>query len=382
MRRSVIAPLVLILAACGGGGGGSSSGSSGDFCSSANSFAEMGAMIAGSGTPEDMAGLTPALEELKKTAPKEIRSDVGDVVDAYKEILDLIGNGQSPESDEAMGKLMSIALEVAKPAERMTNFIKDTCGLDIEATAATAPTNVDGGSSDFEPGPISYEVVNLDPQNAPVDVYVTTTDGMVKEFEIEKGLAAGETVTVNPPSPGYLLVVPAGTKTIDSFSDANIASYYVDENDGHGARRLVVVHPDFSSFAKVEGASTSDEFWLDSTADVSFNEMPASIPGKFVLAIANITKDSFYVAAPGAGQCLEPAVSGFEDVGIGGTSRIPYAFEPGAYDVAIHSWDAGDYDCTLDPVGSFSGKGTDGGRALAIIYSDADGKPAVWTLDI
>lgn len=392
MRRitslSVFALLSLGLVACGGGGGdsgSSSGGSSGDFCAAANEFASLNSVINGATQPDDLKGqldvIKASLDDLASSAPKEIRGDVKDVVKAYGSLVTMITESDPSDPEAMMGDMMAIGLSIAESAQRMNDFILSECGLDLDAVAATAPTNVDGGAGDFEPGPVAYEVVNLDATNGPVDVYVTTTNGFVNEYEIAKGLAVGESITVNPPMPGYLLVVPAGEQTIDSFSDVNLASEYVSEDDTYGPRRLVVVHPDYSSFADTEGAATSSTYWYDSEDDSWSNAVKDATPGKHVVTVTNLTKASMNASTPGAGLCLTTSDTSQEGLLIGGTSALPFAFDPGAIDLTLHDYDAGDYDCTLEPVATWSGTGTDGGRTLVVVYSDAAGSPAIWSVD-
>ncbi|MFM7490499.1 MAG: hypothetical protein ACKO36_09200 [Actinomycetota bacterium] len=50
--------------------------------------------------------------------------------------------------------------------------------------------------------------------------------------------------------------------------------------------------------------------------------------------------------------------------------------------MTIHDFDAGDYDCLLDPIATWEGTGTDGGRTLVVVYSDEAGAPAIWSIDI
>ena len=391
MRRLI--PLVLssiLLVACGGGGDGDSgfseSGSgSGDFCSAANQFAALNSVINEATQPDDLqsqlAPIESALSDLEKSAPKEIKSDVEDVVEAYGQIVKFISESDPSDPEAMMGEMLAIGFSIAEPAERMNQYILTECGLDLDAVAATAPTNIDGGAGDFEPGPVSYEVVNIDANNGPVDVYVTTTNGFVNEYEIVKGLAFGESVSVNPPMPGYLVVVPAGTTTIDSFGEANLASESVSETDIYGPRRLVLIHADFSSFADVAGEQTSSTFWFDSEDDTWANAVKDAVAGKHVVTIANLIAPAMNASTPGAGACLTTSDTSMEGALIGGTSILPFEFDPGSISVTIHDYDAGDYDCLLDPIATWEGTGTDGGRTLVVVYSDAAGTPAIWSID-
>jgi hypothetical protein len=205
---------------------------------------------------------------------------------------------------------------------------------------------------------------------------------MVNEYEIVKGLAFGESVSVNPPMPGYVVVVPAGTTTIDSYSEVNLASEYVSEDDTYGPRRLVLLHPDLSSFADVEGGPTSTTYWFDAEDDSWSNAIKDAVPGQHVVTVANLTGASMNAALPGAGACLTTSDPTQEGLLIGGTTALPFSFAPGPIDIEIHDYDAGDYDCLLTAVASWSGQGTDGGRTLVVVYSDEAGLPVVWSIDI
>jgi hypothetical protein len=384
MRRLI--PLVLasvLLVACGGGGDGDSSfsndagggdGGSGDFCAAANQFAALNSVINEATQPDDLeAQLAPiesALSDLENSAPKEIRDDVKDVVEAYGQIVKFITESDPSDPEAMMGEMFAIGFSIAEPAERMNQYILTECGLDLEAVAATAPTNIDGGAGDFEPGPVAVEVVNLDANNGPVDVYATTTNGMVNEYEI-----------VNPPMPGYVVVVPAGTTTIDSYSEVNLASEYVSEDDTYGPRRLILLHPDLSSFADVEGGPTSTTYWFDAEDDTWSNALKDAVPGQHVVTVANLTGASLNAALPGAGACLTTSDSTQEGLLIGGTTALPFSFAPGPIDIGLHDYDAGDYDCLLSAVASWSGQGTDGGRTLVVVYADEAGSPVVWSID-
>ena len=391
MRRLI--PLVLssiLLVACGGGGDGDSGfsgggGNAGDFCAAANEFAALNSVINEATQPDDLESqldvIKASLDDLKNSAPKEIKGDVKDVVEAYGTLVELITQSDPSDPEAMMGDMMAIGFSIAEPAQRMNDFILSECGLDLDAVAGTAPTNIDGGAGDFEPGPVSYEVVNIDAANGPVDVYVTTTNGFVNEYEIVKGLAFGDSVSVNPPMPGYLVVVPAGTTTIDSFGEANLASELVSETDIYGPRRLVLIHADFSSFADVVGAQTSSTFWFDSEDDTWANAVKDAVPGKHVITIANLIAPAMNASTPGAGACLTTSDTSMEGALIGGTSILPFEFDPGSITVTIHDHDAGDYDCLLDPIATWEGTGTDGGRTLVVVYSDAAGAPAVWSID-
>ena len=391
MRRLI--PLVLssiLLVACGGGGDGDSGfsgggGNAGDFCAAANEFAALNSVINEATKPDDLESqldvIKASLDDLKNSAPKEIKGDVKDVVEAYGTLVELITQSDPSDPEAMMGDMMAIGFSIAEPAQRMNDFILSECGLDLDAVAGTAPTNIDGGAGDFEPGPVSYEVVNIDAANGPVDVYVTTTNGFVNEYEIVKGLAFGESVSVNPPMPGYLVVVPAGTTTIDSFGEANLASESVSETDIYGPRRLVLIHADFSSFADVVGAQTSSTFWFDSEDDTWANAVKDAVPGKHVVTIANLIAPAMNASTPGAGACLTTSDTSMEGALIGGTSILPFEFDPGSINVTIHDHDAGDYDCLLDPIATWEGTGTDGGRTLVVVYSDEAGAPAIWSID-
>lgn len=392
MRRLI--PLVLssiLLVACGGGGDGDSGfsgggGNAGDFCAAANEFAALNSVINEATQPDDLESqldvIKASLDDLKNSAPKEIKGDVKDVVEAYGTLVELITQSDPSDPEAMMGDMMAIGFSIAEPAQRMNDFILSECGLDLDAVAGTAPTNIDGGAGDFEPGPVSYEVVNIDAANGPVDVYVTTTNGFVNEYEIVKGLAFGDSVSVNPPMPGYLVVVPAGTTTIDSFGEANLASELVSETDIYGPRRLVLIHADFSSFADVVGAQTSSTFWFDSEDDTWANAVKDAVPGKHVVTIANLIAPAMNASTPGAGACLTTSDTSMEGALIGGTSILPFEFDPGSITVTIHDHDAGDYDCLLAAVSTWSGQGTDGGRTLVVVYSDEAGAPAIWSIDI
>lgn len=390
MRRLIpLALASLLLAACGGGGNGGSSessGSSGDFCAAANQFAALNSVINEATQPDDLesqlAPIESALSDLEKSAPKEIENDVKDVVEAYGEIVKFITESDSSDPEAMMGEMLAIGFSIAEPAERMNQYILTECGLDLDAVAATAPTNIDGGAGDFEPGPVAIEVVNLDANNGPVDVYAVTTNGFVNEYEIAKGLAFGGSVSVNPPMPGYVVVVPAGTVTIDSYSEDNVASEYVSDGDTYGPRRLIIVHPDLSSFAEVEGEPTATTFWFDSEDDSWSNAIKDATPGQHVVSVANFTGASMNAAVPGAGVCLTTSDPTQEGLLIGGTTTLPFSFSPGPIDIGLHDYDAGDYDCLLAAVTSWSGQGTDGGRTLVVVYSDEAGTPAIWSIDI
>jgi len=391
MRRLI--PIVLfsvLLVACGGGGGDTGfsggGGDAGDFCAAANEFAALNSVINEATQPDDLqsqlAPIESALSDLEKSAPKEIKADVADVVDGYGQIVKFITESDPSDPEAMMGDMMAIGFSIAEPAQRMNDFILSECGLDLDAVAGTAPTNIDGGAGDFEPGPVSYEVVNIDATNGPVDVYVTTTNGFVNEYEIAKGLAFGESVTVSPPMPGYLVVVPAGTTTIDSFGEANLASESVSETDIYGPRRLVLIHADFSSFADVVGAQTSSTFWFDSEDDSWANAVKDAVAGKHVVTVANLIEPALNASSPGAGACLTTSDSSMEGALIGGTSILPFEFDPGSITLTIHDYDAGDYDCLLEPIATWEGTGTDGGRTLVVVYSDSAGAPAIWSIDI
>ena len=392
MRRLI--PLVftsLLLVACGGGGDGDSSfsesgGDSGDFCAAANRFAALNSVINEATQPDDLesqlAPIESALSDLEKSAPKEIKADVADVVDGYGQIVQFISEADSSDPEAMMGEMLAIGFSIAEPADRMNQYIIADCGLDLDAVAATAPTNIDGGAGDFEPGPVAVEVVNLDASNGPVDVYAVTTNGFVNEYEIVKGLAFGESVSVNPPMPGYVVVVPAGTVTIDSYSEANLAAEYVSEDDIYGPRRLILLYPDLSSFAEVEGGPTATTFWFDAEDDTWSNAIKDATPGQHVVTVANFTGASMNASVPGAGACLTTSDSTQEGLLIGGTTALPFSFAPGPIDIGLHDYDAGDYDCLLTPVAAWSGQGTDGGRTLVVVYSDEAGAPAIWSIDI
>ena len=392
MRRMI--PIVLasfLLVACGGGGDGDSSfsesgGDSGDFCAAANQFAALNSVINEATQPDDLqsqlAPIESALSDLEKSAPKEIKTDVADVVDGYGQIVKFITESDPSDPEAMMGEMLAIGFSIAEPAERMNQYILAECGLDLDAVAATAPTNIDGGAGDFEPGPVAVEVVNLDASNGPVDIYATTTNGFVNEYEIVKGLAFGESVSVNPPMPGYVVVVPAGTETIDSYSETNVATEYVSEDDTYGPRRLILLHPDLSSFADVEGGPTATTFWFDAEDDTWSNAIKEATPGQHVVTVANFTGASMNAAVPGAGACLTTSDSSQEGLLIGGTTALPFAFAPGQIDIGLHDYDAGDYDCLLTAVAAWNGQGTDGGRTLVVVYSDDTGAPAIWSIDI
>jgi hypothetical protein len=152
MRRMITTMTVVALAAgtlvaCGGDDGGGASGA--DFCETAEAFkvqSDSGDAIfdADEAPSSDQlrdvfVGLRSATSDMVDAAPEEIADDaklVGDAIDGFVGALeDADFDAEAIVTDPAFAETMDSLTgpEVTAAQDRITAFVKDECGVDLDA---------------------------------------------------------------------------------------------------------------------------------------------------------------------------------------------------------------------------------------------------------
>ncbi len=250
------------------------------------------------------------------------------------------------------------------------------------STPAGTPTSTATitGSADYQPGSITYRVVNLfstlEGGKPDLEVYVRT-DGVVTAYRQDAALVFGNlTDYFAPPEPGTVVAMPSGTGSPTCVVNCDHFVVEASTTSGQGKQRTIVVYGDPSSTATTPaGQAATYEMWEYPDADAIgryANAMPPADPAKVtILAFADPVEGADFglrVARPGQAGCSKGVKQPTELVG--GTQIVAFAYDPGAFDLMIH--DSSDADCSKDPVGGpFSVLADAGSRGYLVLY----GKP-------
>lgn len=250
--------------------------------------------------------------------------------------------------------------------------------------ADDGPSGLDGGADDFEPGDVRYRFVHVAPDFGDVDIYAFTGQGLVREYLLEEDLAFGTVLEdLRPPADGSLVVFPAGTTDLDHFTnDALVGQFSTVNVDDEGAVHTLVLAPSDDP----DGVEVTNYWELPDPALVgqSANALPPAVAGRGLVVTASDAGEltPVYVAVPGAGACLVPQPPATPNLAVGGTSVLAYELDPGTSELAFHSFDDQDFDCTQAPVLTTSVDVGAGQRMLVLLHEDDAGELAAMALPL
>jgi hypothetical protein len=279
--------------------------------------------------------------------------------------------GSDDDDDAAAGDTSSTTVA---PADASTTT----------APADDGPPGLDGGVDDFDPGDVTYRFVHVAPDFGDVDIYAYTGQGLVQEYLVEEDVGFGTVLEgLRPPIDGSLVVFPAGTTDLDHFSnDALVAQFSTVNVDDEGNQHTLVLAP----YDDADGVEVTNYWELPEPALVgqSANALPPAVAGRGLLVAASDAGEltPVYVAAPGAGACTAPQPPASLDLAVGGTSVLAYEVDPGTNELAFHSFDGQDFDCTGGPVLTTSVTVEAGQRVLVLLHQDDAGELAAMALPL
>jgi hypothetical protein len=186
MRKFLALPFALALfvplAACGGGDDEESSSSSGsssasassedeettttteeddggdgeasdEFCGMAETFAEEENLDElDFEDPDDVEIAVGLLEEFRDAAPDDVAEDIDLLVEAFGAIVEVLNdNPDDPEAQaEAFAELEEEFADVEQATERVEEFTREACGVDISGDSGTDTTEASGSGVEGE----------------------------------------------------------------------------------------------------------------------------------------------------------------------------------------------------------------------------------------
>ena len=236
-----------------------------------------------------------------------------------------------------------------------------TMADDEVATETTMADDALGEADAFEPGAEIFRVVNLTAE--PTDIYVRTT-GLLEGFEIQPGLAPGETTEYfAPPQDGSVIVTTAeaGDPTCVSGCDHIIADISV--WDDTGDTFTVLLHD-------ADGEPEAYDFWEETGANTeSANAMVAADPstGQFVAVAVDVADSRFgmRLGLSDVDGCVEP-INLNGGILVGGNQTPAYVYDGDSTEVYLY--DNLDDTCTGEPVGGpFAITGEPGTRTFLFL---------------
>lgn len=168
MRRllALTVGLVLFAGACsGGGGGGAAGGGTGRYCDAVKGFQDLQSElespdVSPDASPEEafdamrasFRELRGQIEDLGGVAPSSIRGDVNRLVDAALELIDIFLEIDDPTdlagNSDALSRMSELQEEVADAQERVSEFTKTECGIDLDEGSTETDTDTDTGLPD------------------------------------------------------------------------------------------------------------------------------------------------------------------------------------------------------------------------------------------
>lgn len=218
----------------------------------------------------------------------------------------------------------------------------------------------DAGDDTYEPGPVSYRVVNFADQ--PVDLYVRT-QGLVKAYEAEAGVAPGAvTGWYAPPADGAFVVTTAGADDPECVATCPHILVSLTAFESDGPVHTVVLYDEGDQVRAYD-------LWEDPVGESgNANAMPPADPATalFVVNAIDVTDADFGLRLGLAGTpgCVAPV--GNANILVGGTSTPAFAFDGGSVDVSVY--DNQDQECAGDPVGGpFTIAGGPGSRTHLVL---------------
>lgn len=218
------------------------------------------------------------------------------------------------------------------------------------------------------PGTVRFRVVNLG--HAPVDIYVRS-QGVVEAELVDEGLTAGQASDYfAPPDPGALVVTEAGAGDPTCVTDCDHFVGDWSTTAGRGDQITVFVY---------DGGAV-DLWEHPSQEDVGrfANALPpADASQAMLIAVGQAVSGAEFglrLAYAGEDGCRRDMAD--SNLLVGGTSMLPFAFEPGSVEVSV--FPATDTDCGGDPIGGpFTVAGSAGSQTLLLLWGSLESVEAV-----
>ena len=133
LALGLLAPAAILLAACSGSGGSEKA-----FCTKVQ--AQQAALAGAVASPDQAAAVASLFDQLASVAPAPIQ-------DSWKTLTSLVHQAAaaSPGDTSARQATLQAAYQAAPAARTVSDYVRDTCGIDLTPTTTTtvpaAPTS-------------------------------------------------------------------------------------------------------------------------------------------------------------------------------------------------------------------------------------------------